>query len=79
VAHSDELVKKIAALARAAPPEWRDFLAEFGKYADGVKEQCIQAPLGNLQKAQGHAQQAAGIKVLFEGAVSTADRINARK
>lgn len=76
MAMSDELHKKAAALARAAPPEWREFLVELEKYVEGVRSQCIQAPPEQLQKAQGHAQQAGALKALLENAVSTADRIS---
>jgi hypothetical protein len=79
MAISDELHKKVAALSRAAPQEWREFLGEFGKYVEGVRGQCITAPLDHLQKAQGHAQQAVAIETLLKNAVSTADRIVERR
>lgn len=69
------LVFAAATLARSSPREWESFLAELSKYADNVKDQCVQAPLEALHGMQGQARQCAALVALFEDAVKTADRI----
>ena len=72
---TEGLVKKAAALSRAAPREWAQFVEEFDAYSEIVRGQCIQAPLEDLQRAQGRAQHATAVCKFLENAVSTADRI----
>lgn len=69
------LVIKAAALARAAPVQWREFLAELAVFANAKKDECIQAPIEVLQITQGRAQQVASLVTLFNNAVKDADRI----
>lgn len=69
------LTLKAAALARAAPHQWREFLAELTVYANTKKDECIQAPVEVLQVTQGRAQQIASLVTLFNNAVKDADRI----
>lgn len=59
------LTLKTAALARAAPREWAEFLAEWRSYADTKKDECIRAPVEVLQVAQGRAQNAVEMLNLF--------------
>lgn len=72
----DELTLRAAALARAAPVSWGEFLAAFAAYADRRKTECIQAPIEELQRTQGRAQQAASLVTLFGEAVKNADRLS---
>ena len=69
------LVLKAAALARSAPVQWREFLAELAVYVDVKKNECIQAPPEMLQVTQGRAQQLASLLTLFNNAVKDADRV----
>jgi hypothetical protein len=57
------LTQKAAVLARAAPVEWRAFLAELTNYFEGKKTEMLQAPVGELEKAQGRAQ---GVMLLLD-------------
>lgn len=75
----DALVQKIAALARSTPHQWNEFLVEFKKYSIECAEQCVAAPLANLQVMQGRAQQCAALLKTFETAVITADRIASKQ
>lgn len=71
----EELILKTADMSRAAPQEWRGFVAAAGRYAALLKEQCVQSPLEMLQRNQGRAQQASEFVTLFNEAVSKADRL----
>lgn len=73
-----ELVVKAASLAQSAPMEWRSFLEAFKSYSDDQRRLCIEAPLPELQRMQGRAQQCAMLISLFEGAVKSADRTKSK-
>lgn len=71
----DGLILQSAALARAAPQAWTEFLSELRKANDARQKECVQAPLAMLQVAQGRAQNSAQLLDLFENALATAKRI----
>jgi hypothetical protein len=58
-----DLSKKAGTLAGAAPQEWKAFMAELSAYFDEKKTEMLQAPVGELQKAQGRAQ---GVMLLLD-------------
>lgn len=68
-----------AALAKTAPTQWREFLAELEVYAAAKSKECIQAPVEVLQVTQGRAQQVASLLTLFTNAIKDAERVGARK
>jgi len=68
-----------AALAKTAPTQWREFLAELEAYSAIKAKECIQAPVEVLQVTQGRAQQVASLLTLFTNAVKDAERAGARK
>jgi hypothetical protein len=72
------LTVKAAILARAAPHEWRAFLAELAVHTAEVKDNLVKAPIEEIQRAQGRAQQCASLLTLLSGAVNNADRITDR-
>lgn len=75
----EDLTFKAAALARAAPTEWKSFTESFSSYAALRRDQCVQAPLEVLQNIQGKAQQCAAFAALFGDAVVLAGRIIERR
>lgn len=58
-----DLPKKVATLAGAAPQEWKAFLVELAAYFEEKKTEMLQAPVSELQKAQGRAQ---GLMLLLD-------------
>lgn len=74
-----ELILKSAALARRSPEEWSDFLAEFRKYTDTRRDQCVSSPVDSIFVAQGRAQQCAALLRLFEECLKTADQITEKR
>jgi hypothetical protein len=68
------LTQKAAVLARAAPVEWRAFLAELTNYFEGKKTEMLQAPVIELTKAQGRAQGIMLLLDLLNDAVKSAER-----
>ena len=74
-----DLTTPAAALARAAPPEWKAFLAAFKKYADRQRDEMLRAARDDLEKSQGRAQQCALLGTLLEDAVTSADRVQNSK
>lgn len=73
------LLACIAALARAAPPEWREFMREFTAYSARVNADMVRAQPALVMLAQGRAQQVSELATEFGNAVNTADRIAARR
>jgi hypothetical protein len=71
----DTLILKAADLARSSPNRWAEFVAAFRAYGDVAKDECVKAPLDELQRAQGRAQSTASMVTLLEGVVKTADHI----
>lgn len=69
------LTIKAAALARIAPQQWREFLAELAAYSDKKRTELVQAPVETIQVAQGRAQACALLCDLFGSAVKDADRV----
>jgi hypothetical protein len=64
---ANDLVTKARFLRNAAPQQFADFLGAFAEYARGSAEIMIAAT-ENLQRWQGHAQQAKNILELLEKA-----------
>lgn len=62
------LSEKTAALARSAPQQWREFLAELAVEAEKKKDECVRAPVEVLQVTQGRAQQITALLDLFRKA-----------
>lgn len=71
----DELTLKAAALAHAGYGQWSDFLAAFAAYTNEKKDECLAAPVADLQVAQGRAQQCKLLEDLLKGAVARADKL----
>jgi hypothetical protein len=69
------LTIKASALARAAPIEWRAFLAELNVYFEEKKTEMLRAPVAELEKAQGRAQAVMLFIDLLNGAVKDTARI----
>jgi hypothetical protein len=69
------LTLKAAALAKTAPTQWREFLAELELYGAAKSRECVMAPPEVLQVTQGRAQQVASLVALFTDAVKDAERI----
>lgn len=57
MASDNEFLLKAAALARAAPTQWDEFLSAFKDYAARRRDECVQAPSDRIFLAQGHAQR----------------------
>lgn len=74
-----ELILKSASLARRSPEEWSDFLAEFKKYTDARRDQCVSSPVDTVLVAQGRAQQSVALLRLFEECLKTADQITEKR
>jgi len=72
-----ELVRRTAELARSSPTAWSAFVAEFRKYADRIKDQCVASPIVDLPVRQGIARGVVGDLILFETCVVEADRLAA--
>jgi hypothetical protein len=65
---SDEnLVKKARFLRNAAPQQFSDFFGAFAEYTEAAAEIMVDAT-ENIQRFQGHAQQAKNILALLEKA-----------
>lgn len=68
-----------AALARAAPYQWGEFLKALKEVSDAKARDCVQSPPEVVHVAQGRAQQAASLLAQLTDAVKDADRISERK
>jgi hypothetical protein len=75
----EKLTLAAAALARAAPNAWQEFLVALKAYADRRKDECVQSSLEELQRTQGRAQLAASLFDLLGDAVKDADRISKQR
>lgn len=71
----DELILKTAALARTGHAQWSEFLVAFAAYVNSKKDECIVAPVADLQVTQGRAQQCVALEELFKGALVRADKL----
>ena len=69
------MILRAAKVARRAPEEWANFLAEFQNYADARRDQCVSSPADTIFVAQGRAQQCASLLRLFEECVRAADQL----
>lgn len=76
---NDELIRRAASLARAAPREWQDFLGALRSHVDTTKDQCISSPLESLQVAQGRAQYSVALLRLFETCTKVADQMTEKR
>lgn len=74
-----ELAIKAARLARRAPIEWREFVEEFRKYAERMKDACIQSPVAELQVRQGIARGVAADLELLDTCVKFAEGHEAKQ
>lgn len=74
----DNLTLKAAALARTGHAQWSEFLAAFVAYTNSKKNECIVAPVSDVQVVQGRAQQCVLFEELFKGALAAADTITKR-
>lgn len=75
----DNLKIAAAALARAAPALWKEFVVAFGSHAANRTKECVQSQLAELPRAQGRAQEATSLFDLFGNAVKHADRVSDRR
>lgn len=73
-----ELIKRAASLSRAAPQEWRAFLAAFEVYAENVKIDLLNAPYEHMAVQQGRARIAVDLVRAFLNCDRVADSINER-
>ena len=64
---TDNLVQKARFLRNAAPQQFTDFLSAFAEYAQVAAELMVDAT-ENLQRYQGHAQQAKNLVKILEKA-----------
>lgn len=74
----NHLTRPAAALERAAPAEWKLFVAAFKKYAEARRDDMMRAPRDQLERSQGMAVQCASLIPLLEDAVKSADRIDSQ-
>lgn len=74
-----DLIAKTAALHRAAPREWEEFMVEMKSYAERSRDNLVRAPDSALKTVQGRAQEASLLTELFANAAKTADRISVRR
>lgn len=74
-----DLILAAARLARSHPEGWKQFLWAFRAYADQHRDNCIQSPLTTLPVAQGRAQLAALLHVLFAECQASADKIEGKR
>lgn len=72
---TEQLTMAAAALARAAHPEWENFLLAFRLYAEGRRDELVKSPAELIHRTQGTAQACSALQALFEDAVKSADRI----
>lgn len=70
-----ELVHRAAALARAAHPEWQEFLRAMQEYTDEIRDHCISSPVEALQVSQGRAQNCRDLLRLFAECQETSDQM----
>jgi len=56
--------------------QWTEFMNAFAEYADGRRDECVQAPLAMLPVAQGRAQACAQLESLFKECRAQADNIS---
>ena len=63
-----------ARLSRSSPENWQQFVAEFEAHAAAQAGVCIQSPTEQLQRNQGHAQQAAHLLKVFQNCRQMADK-----
>jgi hypothetical protein len=68
------LTQAAAALARAAPNPWKEFLAALEAHTNGRKDELLKSPVEELQRNQGRAQHASALFDLLTKAVFDADR-----
>jgi len=73
-----EFVKKSAALARAAPREWQEFLTEFSKYTESQKNLLVNATLDTTTLVQGMTRQCCLIEEKLKNAVQLADKFQSK-
>jgi hypothetical protein len=76
VSREEGIILRAAALSRSSPQDWKAFIEELRKYADHMKDDCVQATPDLLHKMQGRAQLASQLVSLFADAGVTADRIS---
>lgn len=70
-----ELTHRAAALARAAPREWPEFLQAMQEYTDEIRNHCISSPVETLQVSQGRAQNCRDLLRLFAECQETSDQM----
>jgi hypothetical protein len=72
------LVQKMAELARHSPGCWSEFLEEFRKYADRVKDGCVMSPIDMLQINSGRARESATLLEMATECVRISDAYAAK-
>lgn len=72
---SNTLTVRAAAVARACPQEWEQFLAALKAYTDHKKDQCVSSQVADIQVAQGHAREAGMLLRQLSDCVRTADQM----
>lgn len=75
----EQLILKAAALAKAAPIQWGDFLKAFADYKEKHRDNAIQSPPETLQTNQGRAQLATTTYSMLEKAVESAEEITRKR
>lgn len=73
-----ELVLRAANLARSAPKNFDEFLGALAAFTNQSAQNCIQAPLEELPRAQGRAQQSAHLYNLLANCLKKAAEIEGK-
>jgi len=71
----DNLTLKAAALARAAPDNWREFVLALSDFSEVHTQNLVMSQLPELPVNQGRAQMLSIVLGLMSNCVSNADRI----
>jgi len=71
----DDLTLKAAALARAAPENWREFVAALATFAEVHRENLVRSQLNELPVNQGRAQMAGMMYAHIRDAVVNSDKM----
>lgn len=74
-----ELIEAAARLARGAPTDWDKFVRALQNYSHETMKQCIQSPLAELPRSQGHAQGVARLVDILGTSVRRADAIESKR
>ncbi|QIG66844.1 hypothetical protein EVB41_014 [Rhizobium phage RHph_TM3_14A] len=75
----DALTHKAAALARAAPDLWRDFLQALAEYTEHHRENLVRSQLAELPINQGRAQMLTVLTAHLNDCLTNAEKMNKKE